>query len=312
MVMAVIGAPIFCLQLAVCLLLSLPLHAAITVTDDAGQTITLPQPARRIVSLAPHITELLFAAGAGAAVVGASEYSDYPDAATRIARIGGGGGLDLEAIVALQPDLVIAWQSGNPAGQVQRLQELGLHVFRSEPRSLQDIPHTLQRLAQLAGTETVAQPVIDAYTQRLQTLRTRYANRPPVSVFYQVWDQPLMTINDAHLVGDVLRLCGGANIFADQPVLAPQVSVEAVLARNPQAIVIAAGNGDADMLTATWKNWPQLQAVRDAHLYTLQRELLVRHTPRILDGAEQLCERLEQVRTRHPQKRFPDAISPDT
>jgi iron complex transport system substrate-binding protein len=282
------------------LLLSLPLHAAITVTDDAGQTITLPQPAQRIVSLAPHITELLFAAGAGAAVVGASEYSDYPDAATRIARIGGGGGLDLEAIVALQPDLVIAWQSGNPAGQVQRLQELGLHVFHSEPRLLQDIPHTLQRLAQLAGTEKIAQPVVDAYSQRLHALRTRYTNRPPVSVFYQVWEQPLMTINSAHLVSDVMRLCGGVNIFAGQSVLAPQVSIEAVLASNPQAIVIAADAADATALTASWQRWPQLQAVRDAHLYTLQRDLLVRHTPRILDGAEQLCERLEQARTRHP------------
>jgi iron complex transport system substrate-binding protein len=289
-----------CLLLAICLLPGLPLHAAITVTDDIGQIITLPEPATRIVSLAPHITELLFAAGAGAAVVGVSEYSDYPDAATRIARIGGGSGLDLEAIVALQPDLVIAWQSGNPTGQVQRLQELGLHVFHSEPRRLQDIPHALQRLAQLAGTESAAQPVITDYTQRLHALGTRYANRPPVSVFYQVWEQPLMTINGAHMVSDVLRLCGGVNIFADQPVLAPQVSIEAVLASNPQAIVIAADAADTSALTATWQHWPQLQAVRDAHLYTLQRDLLVRHTPRILDGAEQLCARLEQARTRHP------------
>lgn len=286
--------------LVICLLLSLPLQAAVSVSDDFGQTITLPQPARRIVSLAPHITELLFAAGAGAAVVGTSEYSDYPDAATRIARIGGGGGLDLEAIIALQPDLVVAWQSGNPPGQVQRLQELGLRVFRSEPHTLQDIPRTLQRLGQLAGTAAAAQPVMDVFIRRLHALRERYASRPPVSVFYQVWDQPLMTVNGAHLVNDVLQLCGGENIFADLPVLAPQVSIEAVLARNPQAIIIAADHDDAATLTAAWQRWPQLQAVRNAHLYTLRRELLVRHTVRILDGAEQLCDRMEQVRNSRP------------
>jgi iron complex transport system substrate-binding protein len=289
-----------CITLLWCLLSCGPLQAGVTVIDDTGQAITLARPAHRIVSLAPNITELLFAAGAGLSVVGASEFSDYPQQAGAIPRIGGAGGLDLEAIAALQPDLVIAWDSGNPASQVERLRALGLPVFHSEPRNLQDIPRTLRRLAQLAGTATAAQPVIDAYARHLQSLHERYAGRTPVRVFYQVWERPLMTINGAHMISDVLHLCGGENIFADQPVLSPQVSIEAVLARDPEAIIIAADRAAAAAPGAAWRRWAQLQAVRNAHVYTVQRELLVRQTPRILDGAERLCELLEQVRQSRP------------
>jgi iron complex transport system substrate-binding protein len=282
------------------LILSRAVHARVTATDDTGQVITLSQPARRIVSLAPNLTELLFAAGAGASVVGASEFSDYPGQARAIPRIGGSGGLDLEAIAALQPDLVVAWDSGNPMTQVERLRKFGIPVFRSELHNLEDIPRTLQRFARLAGTGASAQAVIDAYRKHLQSLRERYAGRAPVRVFYQVWDQPLMTISGAHLISDVLRLCGGENIFSGQPVLSPQVSIEAVLARDPQAIIIAADQDDASALTATWQRWPQLQAVQLAHVYPLPRELLVRQSPRILDGAEQLCKQLDQVRESRP------------
>jgi len=283
--------------LAACLLLSSPLQAGITVTDDAGYTLTLPQPARRIVSLAPHITELLYAAGAGAAVVGVSEYSDYPDAAKRIARIGGGGGLDIETIFALHPDLVIAWQSGNPAGAVQRLRDLGLPVFLSEPHRLAEIPTTMQRLAQLAGTEATAGSAVNAFNHRLAALRRHYSGKSPVSVFYQIWDRPLMTVSGAHLVNDVIELCGGRNVFAGLPDLAPQVAQEAVLARNPQVIIVAAADNDSTQELASWQRWPQLLAVRSGHVHALQRELLVRHSPRILDGAERLCKLLERART---------------
>ncbi len=272
------------------------LHAAISVTDDAGHAVTLTRPAQRIVSLAPHVTELLFAAGAGSVVVGVSEFSDYPDAARNIARVGGGGGIDTEAVLALQPDLVIAWQSGSPAGAVQRLRATGLQVFLSEPRRLEDIPHTIARFAQLAGTELQArEPVLD-FNARLADLRARYASRRPVSVFYQIWDHPLMTVNGAHIADDVIRLCSGYNIFSALDVLAPQVSTEAVLVRDPQVIVAAAEHTGSEAELAMWRRWPQLQAVTGNNLHTLRRELLVRHTPRILDGAARLCEYLEQAR----------------
>jgi iron complex transport system substrate-binding protein len=272
------------------------LYASITVTDDAGQVLQLDQPARRIVSLAPHITELLFAAGAGASIVGVSGFSDYPPAARLIQRTGSGANLDLEKIVALRPDLVIAWQSGNPAGQVKQLRDLGLTVFVSEPRTLGDIEKTLARLGELAATQPQAQATIDSFNRRLLVLRQHNAGKEPVTVFYQVWDRPLMTVNDAHIISDVIRLCGGVNVFAGLNTLAPQVGIESVLQRDPQVIIAAAGDaGDVDV-PGDWQRWSFLSAVRNGHLYTIPGDVLVRHTPRILDGAELMCRILNRVR----------------
>jgi iron complex transport system substrate-binding protein len=276
-------------------MLLLPVWADISVMDDSGQQVVLEKPAQRIISLAPYITELLFAAGAGKAIVGATEFSDYPEAARSLAQVGGGGGLDLEAIMVLQPDLVVAWQSGNPRGQVERLQSLGITVFSSEPRRLQDVPETLRRFGRLAGTESVAAAQADSFNRRYAELQDKYAQRPRVSVFYQIWEQPLMTLNGEHLFSDVLRLCGGENVFNALPALAPQIDIEAVLLANPDVIVIAADDDEAPLLAA-WQRWPQLSAVRQGHVYAIQRDQLVRHSPRILDGAERLCELLDDVR----------------
>ncbi len=288
--------------LVFCSVLPLPAPGDIRVMDDAGRQVTLVAPAQRIISLAPHITELLFAAGAGDALVGASAYSDYPEAARSIARVGGGSGLDLERILALQPDLVVAWQSGNPAFQVQRLRELGLTVFASEPRSLAAIPYTIERLARLAGTGEEARSVIDGFNRHLATIRRNRSGHAPVRVYYQVWDRPLMTVNGAHLISDVIRLCGGSNVFDELPDLAPHIGIEAVLERDPQVIVVAAGQGEAGRQLVPWRRWTRLTAVSHGQLYEIERELLVRHTPRILDGAEQLCAILDQVRNQDLQQ----------
>ena len=278
-------------------MLLLPAWADISVTDDTGQPVVLKKPAQRIISLAPYITELLFAAGASEAIVGVTAFSDYPEAARSLAQVGGGGGLDLEAIIALQPDLVVAWQSGNPRGQVERLQSLGITVFSSEPRRLQDVPETLRRLGRLAGTESVAAAEADSFSRRYAELQDKYAQRPKVSVFYQIWEQPLMTLNGEHLFSDVLRLCGGENVFNALPTLAPQIDIEAVLLANPDVIVVATDEEDSPLLAA-WRHWPELSAVKQAHIYAIQRDQLVRHSPRILDGAERLCELLDGVRRR--------------
>jgi len=273
----------------------LPVWAEIRVTDDTGQAVILEKPAQRIISLAPYITELLFAAGAGETIVAVTAFSDYPEAAQSLTQVGDGGGLDLEAILALQPDLVVAWQSGNPRGQVERLQSLGITVFLSEPRRLGDVPATLRRLGRLAGTESVAAAQADSFNRRYAELQQRYAQRPKVSVFYQIWEQPLMTLNGEHLFSDVLRLCGGENIFKTLPTLAPQIDIEAVLLANPEVIVVAADDSDSPLLAA-WQRWPQLSAVKRGHVYAMPRDQLVRHSPRILDGAEHLCELLDGVR----------------
>ena len=273
-----------------------PACSEVRVTDDAGQEIVLQQPAQRIVSLSPHITELLFAAGAGSSVVGVSEYSNYPAAAEIIPRISGGGGLDMEAIIALQPDLVVAWQSGNPDRQVKHLQSLGLTVFLSEPRRLEDVPQTIRKLGTLAATRIPAFEQAAAYEKRLDGLRSRYSQQPEVSVFYQIWANPLMTINGEHLISDAMQVCSGRNVFAKLPALAPQIDVEAVLVADPGVIIIGADSADNSMLQQ-WRRWPELSAVKHKQLYIIKRELLVRQTPRILDGVERLCKILEEVRS---------------
>lgn len=272
--------------------------AEIRVTDDAGRSLSLKQPAQRIVSLAPHLTELLFAAGAGARVVGTVAFSDYPIEARRIARIGDSAQLDLERIVALKPDLVLVWRDGNAQRQLDQLLQLGIPVFYNEPRRLPDIAHAIEQFGLLAGTQSLALPAARAFSARLAELRRRYAERPPLTVFFQIWDKPLMSVNGGHLISDVIRLCGGRNVFAGLKPLTPEISTEAVLAADPEAIVgVSAEAGQTGNLDA-WKRWPRLRAVASGNLFVIDSDLISRNSPRILDGAEHLCRQLEAARAR--------------
>ncbi|HJV85525.1 MAG TPA: cobalamin-binding protein [Noviherbaspirillum sp.] len=271
-------------------------QAAISVTDDTRQTVTLPAPAHRIVSLAPHVTELLFAAGAGPYIVGVSEFSDYPPAAKRIPTIGSALSLDLERIIQLKPDLIVGWNKGNPAPQLAQLEQLGIPVYKSEPYSLEAIPRSIESLAHLAGTEVTGQAAASAFRTRLKQLRETYEHRRPVTVFYQIWRAPLMTLNGTHMVSSVLRHCGGENIFAELPQLAPTVSVEAVVKANPEAII--ASSGEQEDLFALWRRFPAMKAVARGNLVTIDGALLNRSGPRILDGMENLCRKLDEVRSK--------------
>jgi iron complex transport system substrate-binding protein len=198
------------------LIAALPAHAAVSVVDDAGETVTLAQPARRIVSLAPHVTELIFAAGGGDRIVGTVSYSDYPPQARDIPRVGDNKALDLERIAALKPDLIVVWRHGNAQKQTDRLRALGMPLFFSEPRKLDGIADNLEKLGTLMGTTPVAHRAATDFRQQVSTLRKTYAGRPPVTVFYQVWQQPLMTLNGEHMVSDLLALCGGRNLFGKE------------------------------------------------------------------------------------------------
>ncbi|ANQ86680.1 putative vitamin B12 transport protein [Azoarcus olearius] len=287
-----------------CTLAGLPAAAVadIRITDDAGREVVLPRPAQRIVSLAPHVTELLFAAGAGPRVVGVVSYSDFPDAARQLPKVGGYASVDLEAVVALRPDLVIAWKSGNRNTHLDRLTALGIPVFINEPRRLDDVAGSLRSLGRLAGTDEVAERAASAFAARRDALRNRYAERPKVRMLYQIWNQPLMTVNGEHLISDVIRLCGGDNVFAGLPQLAPTIGVEAVLAANPE-VVVASGMGEArPEWLEQWKRWPSLTANAANNLYFIPPELVQRHTPRILDGAQRLCEQLEEARAKRPPR----------
>jgi iron complex transport system substrate-binding protein len=282
-----------CLLLA--LLFALPAAASVSVTDDAGHRVTLGQPAHRIVSLAPNITDALFAAGAGGYVVGTSRFSEHPAAAKNVPVVGDATMLDLERIVALKPDLIVVWRSGTPAAQVEKLTRLGIPVFFAETTRLADVADATRRFGVLAGTTAEAERNAEAFDARLAALRASYAGKTKISVFYQVWDRPLMTIGHAQIVDDAIGLCGGRNVFADLTQAAPTVSREAVLARDPD--VILAGTDAAESLAA-WRKTPFLAAVKHGNVIALDAPTLVLPSPSILPGVETLCRVLDQARGR--------------
>ncbi|TQK00126.1 cobalamin-binding protein [Herbaspirillum sp. SJZ107] len=270
-------------------------HAAVTVKDDDGNTVTVQKPAQRVISLAPHVTELLFAAGGGSHVVGVVAYSDFPEAAKQVPQVGSNRELDLERIIALKPDLFVVWRHGSSERQIEMVRKLGVPVYHSEPHRLEDIPASLLKLGQLMGTDAVARPVAADLSRQLASLRAKYANRAPVRSFYQVWDKPLYTLNGEHIVSDALRLCGGENVFARLPVTAPVVSVEGVLQENPEAIFATAEKNYGGV--SMWKPYGSLTAVRNDNLFTIDGNLLNRSGPRMIAGAAMLCEKLELART---------------
>jgi iron complex transport system substrate-binding protein len=281
-----------------CLAIVSTAHAEIIVPDDAGRTLTLVSPARRIVSLAPNVTELLYAAGAGNFVVGAVAYSDYPEAAKSIPRVGSGAGLDIEAIVALHPDLVIAWQTGNPKWQVERLIALGMPVFVTDPRHLDDVADLLEKLGRLAETETFAGKTVVDFRQHLARLRARYSGRPVVPVFYQILDSSLLTISRRHLINDVIQLCGGRNVYADLPGLTPRVDVESMVQRNPEVILASGYDALWQEWRDRWRALPMLTASMRDNLFFIPPDLIERQSLRILDGSAQICTALEQARAK--------------
>jgi iron complex transport system substrate-binding protein len=280
--------------LALILPMAIP-RAEIVLHDDRGRELALDAPAQRIVSLAPHLTELLFAAGAGSKLVGTVAYSDYPDQARDIPVVGNSASLDMERIVALKPDVVVAWLSGNPSGEIAKLEQLGLRVLVTEPRSLERIAEQITLFGRLAGTERAAAAAAAQFRRDFAALRREYQGRRKVSVFYQVWHEPLMTVNGKHVINEVIDLCGGKNIFAGLRTLAPSVSLEAVLAADPEAIVTGSEQ-PAMMALEDWRAWKNLRAVRNGDLITIPPDDISRPTPRILIGARRLCAQLDHVR----------------
>ena len=281
-----------------CLAVISTAHAEIIVPDDADRMLTLASPARRIVSLAPNVTELLYAAGAGNFVVGAVAYSDYPEAAKNIPRVGSGAGLDIETIIALHPDLVIAWQTGNPSWQIERLIALGMPVFVTEPRKLGDIADLLDKFGKLSGTEAMASKTAADFRQHLARLHARYSGRPVVPVFYQILDSSLLTVSRRHLINDVIQLCGGRNVYADLPGLTPRVDVESTVQRNPEVILASGYEPLWPEWRDRWRTWPMLDAVAQDNLFLIPPDLIHRQSPRILEGAERVCALLEQARVK--------------
>ena len=275
------------------LLLTRCAAAAVEVDDELGHRVRLDQPAARIVSFAPHITELLFAIGAGDKIVGVVKHSDYPEAAKRIPLIGDNRAADLERIVTLRPDLIVAWLHAGSMKQLDRLRSTGIPVYYSNPQTLEAIAREGERLGVLAGTGATAAPWAAQFRERHRRLLATYAARPKVSVFYQVWARPLYTLNREHFVSDLLSACGAVNVFGSLPVVAPAVSVEAVLKANPQAIIGAIPDAE---LQSQWGRWKELDAVRRGNVFSVDADLTHRAGPRAIDAAEILCGKIDQAR----------------
>lgn len=270
-------------------------NSSVSVVDDAAQIITLPQPAQRIVALAPNLTELVFEIGVGGRLVGVSRYSDVPDAARKLSVVGDAHALNLEAISALKPDLVLVWQSGTPQRQRDALRQLGLPVFESEIRTVDGMASTLQRLGTLTGHGTQAQQSASALSQQWQALGRQYQGARPVRVFYQVWDVPLMTFNGQHLVSQAIHICGGVSGFDDLAALTPTVNREAVLAFNPQLLLT--GDSDPKMARlAPWRAYSRLDAVKGGQLVRVNGEALTRMSPRFIPAAAELCQAIDRTR----------------
>lgn len=271
-------------------------QAAVTVKDDIGVTVTLAQPAKRIISLAPHVTENLFAIGAGKLIVGAVDYSDYPPEANQIPRIGGYHGFDLERIRALKPDLIVGWASGNPPRQLDQIKALGIPVFLTFSKKMSDVPSVLERLGELSAHPAGAAVAAKSYRDQLVQLEKTYAGRKPVRVFYQIWDRPLMTINNTQIISDAMRVCGAVNVFGHLPDLTPTVDVEAVLAANPDAMMTSGEPGVKNAALASWRKWKNLKATQNNHFFVLPQDSVNRMGPRLVEGARAMCEAVEKVR----------------
>jgi len=273
-------------------------QAEIVVPDHSGQTVRLAKPATRIVSLAPHITEILYAVGAGASIIATVDASDYPPAARQIPRLGSHAGIDLEALLKARPDLVIAWKNGTPPALIEKMQALGLPLFVSQLDHVESLAREMERFGQLTGNTETSRNAAQRFRQRLADLETRYAQKPTVRVFYEIWNQPLMTVGGTQIISEVIRLCGGKNVFGSLRTLAPTVSVEAVLAARPEAIIAAGPENARSHWLNAWKQWPQLPAVARGNLFHIDPDLMHRHSQRLLEGAEQLCTQLDEARRR--------------
>jgi len=277
---------------------------ALTAIDDGGRRVSFDRPPQRVVTLAPSLAELVFAAGAGPALVGVSALSDSPPEARRIARIGDASRLDVERVLALRPDVVLVWQRGATSRELEQLEAAGIRLFQLEPRRLDDVARAIERLGALLGHEEEARRRARELREALDRLRAEHAAAAPVTVFYQVWQQPLMTVNGQQIINDILGVCGGRNVFSGLAPLVPIVSTEAVVDADPEAILTASEDAlrsasqrdPANPAFALWRRHPRMVAVRRSWLYTLDGDAISRQGPRIVDGAAAVCAVLDQVR----------------
>ncbi|MBD1580841.1 cobalamin-binding protein [Pseudoalteromonas sp. S16_S37] len=255
--------------------------------------------AQRIIALAPHIVENLFAIGAGERIVGTVEYADYPAAANEIERIGGYNGISLERVLALKPDLVIAWQSGNKKADLEKLEKLGIKVIYSDTKDIRKVADELRLFGQLTGQNQQAQLLAERFSKRFEALKKRYQNSASLRVFYQLWPEPMMTINRDTWLHQLLQVCAVENVFADNSADYPQISIENVLKTKPQVIVLPNEKSKKVMPTLNWQAWPEIPAVKYQQFIEVDADLLHRYSTRVLDGVTDMCDKLQVARSHY-------------
>jgi iron complex transport system substrate-binding protein len=276
-------------------------NATIDLPQANGETLSLSVPATRIITLAPNLAELVFAAGAGDHLQAVVEYSDFPAAVLQIPRIGDAFRIDLERIIELQPDLVIAWKTGNPQAALQKLEKLGINVWQMEITRPEEIADAVEIISLAAGTQAHGQAVAQQLRNKLSALSKENAGKTPVVFFYQIAPRPLYTVNGRHIISRSMEICGGQNVFADLQALAPQVSRESVILANPQVMIAPEITGEPPALHV-WEDWPHLQAVQNRTMLYLPADDISRAAPRLLDGIELACRLLDEVRENKEEK----------
>ena len=268
---------------------------ACTPKDPAPVTTDAAAEYHRVVTLAPHLTELMFAVGAQDKLVGVSEFSNYPPAAQDLPRIGNAFRVDQEALALVKPDLVLAWDGGTPQHVIAELTERGFAVEVIQSGGLDGVPGALRQLGNLVGRTAEAGIVALDFERQLAAMREQYRDRPAIRVFYQVSLRPLYTVNGRHYISELIELCGGINIFSDLNDLAPLVGVEAVIDRDPE-VLLAAVSAAEDANFAEWSRWESLAANRFANHFTVPGDLIARPTPRLLAAGASVCNALDQGR----------------
>lgn len=271
------------------LLLSQSALAAITAKDGQGQTVTVKAPAKRIVALTPHAVELLFSAGAGVYVVGATQEADYPVAIKKVSKVGTYNQISLDAIIRLKPDLVVTWQDAGHVKEISRLKQLGIPVFVSHPLQLEQIPQEIMALSTLSQTQTAAQKNTQNFQNQVSELKRKFQNKQKVKTLVAVSEAPLYTVSNHSFLGQLVNLCGGTNVFGSIKTTAAQVSKEAVMRSQAQVVFVT----NDKINPSIWQNM-LLPASKNNRIFALQDGS--RPSLRLINAATQMCQRIDQAR----------------
>jgi vitamin B12 transport system substrate-binding protein len=273
-----------------------PLPLLISFLFTVSVSVSSVAAEQRIVALAPHIVEMLFDIGVGENIVGTVSYADYPEAALKIPRIGGYHGIQIEKILELKPDVVIVWPSGNKESDIKTMEKMGLKIVYSQPNKLEDVASGLRKFGKLTGHEAQAEIVANAYLQRLLKLRQQYINIKPMKVFYQLWPEPMRTINKDTLINQLIEVCQGQNVFADNPTAYPQIGIENVIVAQPEVIILPEEKSKKEQPIINWQKWPEIPAAKHNRFVRINADLTHRFSTRMLDGIEEMCEKIDAFR----------------